>query len=55
VSIAGDWFATGPASTTFPGNVVRLAQANVLMSGPLALGLSHLGSPSFAQLSAYTS
>ena len=55
VSIAGDWFATGPASTSFPGNVVRPAQAAVLMSGPPALGLSHLGPPSFAQLSAFTS
>jgi hypothetical protein len=55
VSITGAWKATGPASTTFPGNVVRPAEAEVLAKGPAALGLSGLGAPTFAQLSSYTS
>lgn len=54
VSLFGLWKATGPAATTFPGEVVRPAVAHVLMSAPAPLTLSHLGAPSFAQINSYT-
>jgi hypothetical protein len=51
----GRWWATGPATPTFPGEVVRTANAAVLIAGPRALNLSHLGPPTFAQISSFTS
>ena len=55
VALYGLWRATGPATTTFPGEVVRPANAAVLASAPAPLTLTGLGAPSFAQISQYTS
>ncbi len=55
VSLFGLWRATGPASTTFPGEVVRPAAAAVSASAPAPLTLADLGAPSFAQINQYTS
>lgn len=55
VSLFGLWKATGPASTTFPGETVRPASATVLASAPAPLTLGNLGAPAFAQISQYTS
>jgi hypothetical protein len=51
----GRWWATGPPTTTFPGEVVRTANAVVFLAGPRVLNLSHLGPPTFAQISSFTS
>jgi hypothetical protein len=53
VSLFGLWHATGPATPTFPGEVVRPASAAVLASAPAPLTLAHLGAPAFAQISQY--
>jgi len=54
VSIFGVWLATGPPTTTFPGEVVRPATAAVTAKAPAPLTLANLGPPAFAQLSQYT-
>lgn len=54
VSAFGKWSATGPAQTTFPGNVVRPANAAVGLTGPSVLGFADLGAPDFAQISSFT-
>jgi hypothetical protein len=54
VSLFGLWHATGPATTTFPGETVRPASATVLTSAPAPLTLANLGAPSFAQINQYT-
>ena len=54
VSLFGLWHATGPATPTFPGQVVRPASAVVLASAPAPLTLANLGAPAFAQISQYT-
>ena len=54
VSAFGKWSATGPAQTTFPGNVARPANATVQLTGPSVLGFAGLGAPNFAQISSYT-
>ena len=55
LSLVGLWRATGPATTTFPGEVVRPADAVLSARAPAPLTLSGLGAPAFAQLSQYTS
>jgi len=54
VSLFGLWHATGPATPTFPGEVVRPASAVLLASAPAPLTLANLGAPAFAQISQYT-
>ena len=54
VSLFGLWHATGPATPTFPSEVVRPASAAVLASAPAPLTLANLGAPAFAQISRYT-
>ncbi len=54
VSLYGLWHATGPATETFPGEVVRPADVALLASAPAPLTLSNLGAPSFAQINQYT-
>jgi hypothetical protein len=54
VALFGLWHATGPASSTFPGEVVRPARATVVTSAPAPLTLAHLGAPTFAQINEYT-
>jgi len=54
VSLFGLWHATGPATLTFPGNVVRPANATLSASAPAPLTLANLGAPAFAQISQYT-
>jgi hypothetical protein len=54
ISLFGLWHATGPAETTFPGNVERPATAAVSSPTPGPIDLSHLGVPSFASLSKFT-
>lgn len=54
VSAFGRWSATGPAQETFPGNVVRPANATVQLTGPSVLGFATLGVPDFAQISSFT-
>lgn len=55
VSLFGLWHATGPATTTFPGEVVRPAGAAVAAFAPAPLTLANLGAPAFAQINQYTS
>ena len=54
VSLFGLWHATGPATTTFPGEIVRPASAAVSASAPAPLTLANLGAPAFAQINQYT-
>jgi hypothetical protein len=54
VSAFGKWSATGAAQATFPGNVVRPANAAVRLTGPSVLGFAALGAPDFAQISSFT-
>jgi len=54
VSLVGIWKATGPATPTFPGEVVRSASAQVIASAPKDLPLANLGPPRSAQISGYT-
>ena len=54
VSLFGHWLATGPATPTFPGEIVRSAQAKVIASAPAPLTLANLGAPAFAQISQFT-
>jgi hypothetical protein len=55
VALFGLWLANGPATPTFPGEVVRPATASVVASAPAPLTLANLGRPSFAQISQFTS
>jgi hypothetical protein len=54
IALDGHWLATGPAATTFPGEIVRSASAAVSASAPAPLTLAHLGTPAFAQINQYT-
>jgi hypothetical protein len=54
VALFGYWRATGPATPTFPGEVVRAANAAVIALAPPPLTLSNLGPPAFAQISQFT-
>jgi hypothetical protein len=55
VSLFGLWHATGPATTTYPGEVVRPASVALSASAPAPLTLANLGTPAFAQINQYTS
>ena len=54
LALLGVWHATGPATTPFPGEVVRPAGAVLWASAPAPLTLTDLGAPAFAQISQYT-